>query len=56
VDPKLRKYFDGVFSNFEQWGREILSYWDYRATNAYTEAANGRKGRCWENLFSRAGW
>ncbi len=42
VDPKLRKYFDGVFSNFEQWGREILSYWDYRATNAYTEAANGR--------------
>jgi transposase len=42
-DPKLWKYFGGVFSSFEEWGREILNYWDYRrATNAYTESANGR--------------
>ncbi|MGG0939211.1 ISL3 family transposase [Brevibacillus centrosporus] len=40
IPDTLRPYFEPVISKFDNWTEEILNYFDYRITNAYTESLN----------------
>jgi len=42
LTPELCSVFKAVLTTVKNWRSEILAYWDYPVTNAYTEAANGQ--------------
>ncbi len=46
LSPEVARFFGNVFASFQEWGEEILNYWNWKwgqrtATNAFTEAVNG---------------
>jgi transposase len=40
IPEHVRSYFHDIFSAFDNWSNEIFNFWDYRFTNAFTEALN----------------
>jgi hypothetical protein len=40
VQEHVQRYFTDIFTAFENWHNEIFNYWDYKFTNAFTEALN----------------
>ena len=66
VPPLMRntpkKEFKPLWTATKNWAEDILSYWDFPVTNAYTEAVNGvakvinRAGRGYSFEVLRARW
>lgn len=40
IPGHVRSYFEDIFTAFDNWHHEIFNYWDYKFTNAFTEALN----------------
>lgn len=40
IPAHVRSYFTDIFSAFDNWSHEIFNYWDFKFTNAFTEALN----------------
>ena len=40
IPEHVKSYFTDIFTAFENWSVEIFNYWDFKFTNAFTEALN----------------